>query len=194
METALYIVLAISQAGLIIYYFLYHRKKKQKEAERRAALSREFPYDVLRTMALTTMPGAMLATIPEGQIAVYSVVMDWDMGSDIVTLATQITGDTNLYVQSGGGIIGAGKHLSVSTAAQQFIAVAQNYFAQAAVMKNTPLPVKNGIQFIFLTNNGKYCVTEDYSKLENKSSQWLPLFEQANLVIHEMRNSSGKGN
>lgn len=191
METALYIALAISQVALLVYYFAFSRRKKQKEAERRASLSREYPYEVLRSMALNIMPGAMLASIPDGAVEVYSMIMDWDMGNDVVTLATQVTGETNLYVQSGGGIIGAGKHLNVSSAAQQFTAIARNYLGEAAVSNDISLPASNGVKFIFLTNRGKYMAQEDYSKIENRSSKWTPLFEAASIVINEMRQSSG---
>ncbi len=189
MTTALYIALALSQAGLLVYYFFFSNKKNNKEAERRAALSREFPYEVMRSMALNVNPGAMLASIPNGAEEVYAMIMDWDMGNDVVTLSAQVTGETNLYVQSGGGIIGAGKHLNVSTAAQQFTQVAKQYLGEAKPGTDTSLPAKNGVKFIFLTNKGKYIVTEEYSKIESGSSAWAPLFQSASLVINEMRNT-----
>ncbi len=189
MTTALYIVLALSQVGLLVYYFFFSNKKKNHEAERRAALSREFPYEVIRSMALNVNPGAMLAAIPDGAEEVYAMIMDWDMGNDVVTLSAQVTGETNLYVQSGGGIIGAGKHLNVSTAAQQFTQAAKQYLGQAKAGNDTSLPANNGVKFIFLTNKGKYTATEDYSKIESGSSPWVPLFQSASLVINEMRNT-----
>lgn len=180
-------MLALSQVALLVYYFAFSRRKKQRELDRRAALSREFPYEVMRGMALNIMPGAMLATIPDGAVEVYSMIMDWNMGNDIVTLTTQVTGETNLYVQSGGGIIGAGKHLNVSAAARQFTGIARQYLGNAAVSNDTALPADNTVKFIFLTNKGRYVVTEDYSRIENKSSPWTPLFEAASIVINEMR-------
>ncbi len=187
MESALYIVLAISQVGLLVYYFLYNRRKKQKEADRRAALTKEFPYETLRGIALNTNPGAMLATIPQGETAVYSAVMDWDMGNDIVTLITTITGEATLYVKSGGGIIGSGKYPSVSSAAQHFTSVAQTHLTHATSVTATPLPQPNCVQFYLLTNNGKYFGTDLMLNIENKTSLWLPLFEEASRVIGEMR-------
>lgn len=189
MTTALYIALALSQVGLLVYYFFFSNKKKNQEAERRAALSREFPYEVMRSMALNVNPGAMLAAIPDGTEEVYAMIMDWDMGNDVVTLSAQVTGEVNLYVQSGGGIIGAGKHLNVSTAAQQFTHAAKQYLGEAKAGNDTALPPKNNVKFIFLTNKGRYTATEDYSKIENGSSSWAPLFQSASLVINEMRNT-----
>lgn len=189
-EIALYIVLAASQVGLLIYYFLFNKRKKQKELERRATLTKEFPYETLRGIALSTSPGAMLATIPQGETAVYSAVMDWDMGNDIVTLVTNITGEATLYVKSGGGIIGSGKYPNVSSAAQQFTAAAQAHLSHATSTTNTPLPQKNCVQFFLLTNNGKYSGTDLMTNIENKTSMWLPLFEEANRVIGEMRASA----
>ncbi|PQJ13112.1 hypothetical protein CJD36_005050 [Flavipsychrobacter stenotrophus] len=187
MEIALYIVLAISQVGLLVYYFLYNRRKKQKESERRSALTKEFPYETLRGIALNTNPGAMLATIPQGETAVYSAVMDWDMGNDIVTLITTITGEATLYVKSGGGIIGSGKYPSVSSAAQHFTSATQAHLSHATPVTNAPLPQRNCVQFFLLTNNGKFSGTDLLTNIENKTSLWLPLFEEANKVIAEMR-------
>ena len=187
MESALYIVLAVSQAGLLIYYFLYNRRKKQKETDRRTALTKEFPYETLRGIALNTNPGAMLATIPDGETAVYSAVMDWDMGNDIVTLITPMTGEATLYVKSGGGIIGSGKYPAVSSAAQHFTSAAQIHLVHATPASSTPLPQRNCVQFFLLTNNGKFSGTDLLTNIDNKTSLWLPLFEEANKVIAEMR-------
>lgn len=189
METALYILLALSQLAILVYFFFFSNRKKNKEEARRAAIAKEFPYDTLRTMALGIAPGAMLATIPEGQTEVYSVVMDWDMGNDLVTLATQVTGEANLYVRSGGGIIGAGKHLAVSTAARQFTALSREYLHLATNNGDTSLPAKNHVKFILLTNKGAFAATDALEQIERKASQLTPLFEAATVVINEMRNS-----
>lgn len=187
MEIALYIVLGVSQVALLVYYFLYMRRKKTKEEDRRAAVTKEFPYEALRAVALNSSPGAMLSSIPEGETAVYSIVMDWHMGNDIVTLITTVMGDATLYVRSGGGIIGAGKHPTVSRTAQHFTAAGHAHMQHATPVTGTPLPQPNCVQFFLLTNNGKFYGTDLLTNIENKTSLWLPLFEEANKVIAEMR-------
>lgn len=189
LETAIYILVAVSQMALLIYYYFFVYRKKKQETDRRASLAKEFPYDTLRLMALNIAPGAMLAAIPEGETEVYSVVMDWDMGNDLVTLCTQVTGETNLYVQSGGGIIGAGKHMNVGTAARQFTAMSRDYLSYASASDDTSLPPRNCVKFILLTNNGKFVATDQHAKLEGNTSPLTPLFEAATIVINEMRKS-----
>ena len=116
--------------------------------------------------------------------------MDWDMGNDIVTLVTQITGDASLYVKSGGGIIGAGKHPNVSSAAQRFTALSQEHLPDTALTTAISLPERNAVKFFFLTNKGKYTASVDYKNIEDKTSKWVGLFDEAKSVIDEMRKGS----
>jgi hypothetical protein len=94
-----------------------------------------------------------------------------------------------MYLSSGGGIIGAGKHEKVSRETKKLVENAQNYLDKAKKTDSTPLPDRNRVNFYFLTNKGKYFASENILNFENRSSAWLPLFEEFNSVITELRES-----
>lgn len=190
METAFYIIIAIAQVGILVYYFWNNARKKKKVQEGKSALAREYPYEGMRNIALNTAPGVLLASIPENEILVYCVVMDWDMGSDTVTLVGQVTGEANLYVKSGGGVIGAGKYANISAETQQLNALAQQELQKASPAVATALPGANEVQFFMLTNRGKFVMKDVMKNIENKTSACLPLYEQASRVIAEMRRTA----
>ena len=121
------------------------------------------------------------------QIKAYGIIMDWSLGDDgIVTLTCFETGDASMYLSSGGGIIGGGKHENVSNAVIQYLKIGQKYLEKAEKIIETPLPDKDMINFYFLTNNGKYLGQESISNIENESSKWLGLFYEANKVLTEL--------
>ena len=182
-------VIAVVQTGVLVWYFLRNRKQANIDNSKRAALAQQYPFEGMRNIALNTVPGAIVANVPDNEVYVYAVVMDWDMGNDIISLVTRITGDADLFVQSGGGIIGAGKYPGISEAAQKFTAMAQQYLDKAVSTIASPLPQKNCVQFCLLTNKGKFVATELMQNIENKSTQWTGLFQEASNVINLMRQS-----
>ena len=141
----------------------------------------------LRNMALGVTPEQLQIVLPESQNKIYGVVMDWDLGNGIATFISFSTGDASMYLSSGGGLIGGGQHANVSNAAKAFIEKAQQYLDKATKTDTTPLPDKNCVRFYFMTNKGKFTAQENLSKFENNTSNWLPLFEEANKVISELR-------
>ncbi len=183
-------VIAIAQVAALAWYYTRNKNAANKDNEIRANLAKEYPYEGMRNIALNTVPGAIVANVPDDETYVYSVVMDWDMGNDMITLVTQITGDANLYVKSGGGIIGAGKYPSVSSAAQQFTKSAQALLGNAIAVTTNPLPQQNCVQFYLLTNKGKFAGVELMQNIENKTSAWATLFAEATNVIGQMRNAA----
>ena len=189
-QTIFFIIIAVAQIGVLAWYFMTARAKNKKIAEGKAAVAREYPYEGMRNIALNTVPGAVLANVGADEILVYSVLMDWDMGNDMVTLVVQVTGEANLYVQSGGGIIGAGRYMNISDAAQKFTGVAQGFLSVTNPAASTALPPKDHVQFFLLTNRGKFMAVDSMKNIESKTSAIYPLFEEANMVIGEMRKTA----
>ena len=141
----------------------------------------------LRNMALGVTPEQLQITLPTDQTKIYGVVMDWDLGDGIATFISFSTGDASMYLSSGGGLIGGGQHENVIKAAKTFIDKAQTYLDKAAKIDSTPLPDKNCVRFYFMTNKGKFTAQENLKNFDNNSSPWLPLFEEGNKVISELR-------
>ncbi len=182
-------MLAVAQVAILVWYFMNSRKKSKAAREKKDLLAREYPYEGMRNVALNANPGAIIANVPDNEVYVYGAAMDWDMGNDTITLIAQITGDASMYVKSGGGIVGGGKHPNVSEAAQKFINKAQQFLQFTSSTNATPLPDKNCIRFYLLTNKGKFTAGDSMANIENKSSHWAGLFEEANTVIMEMKKS-----
>lgn len=141
----------------------------------------------LRNMALGVTPKQLQIALPADQTKVYGVVMDWDLGDGIATFISFSTGDASMYLSSGGGLIGGGQHENVSSAAKTFIDKAQQYLDKTTKIDSTPLPDKNCVRFYFMTNKGKFTAQENLKNFDNNSSLWLPLFEEGNKVISELR-------
>jgi hypothetical protein len=141
----------------------------------------------LRNMALAVTSEQLQITLPADQTKIYGVVMDWDLGDGTATFISFSTGDASMYLSSGGGLIGGGQHENVSTAAKAFIDKAQQYLDKTAKVDSTPLPDKNCVRFYFMTNKGKFSAQENLKNFDNSSSPWLPLLEEGNKVISELR-------
>lgn len=141
-------------------------------------------------MALNITPGMLLSAIPEDITGVYAVVMDWNLGDDIVTLIANLTGDASIYVKSGGGIIGGGNYPEVVAAAQKYVAMAQSYIHIATPTATTPLPGKGIVSFCLLTNKGKLIIEEEEEKLEDNTSPLSPLNTEGQMLIALLRQCS----
>jgi hypothetical protein len=151
----------------------------------------ENPYEGLREMAFGVTPEQLgLTNLKESDI--YGVIMDWDLGDGIMTLVTYQTGDASMYLSTGGGVIGGGQHKNVNRASRQFVKLAKKYIDKAESIESTPLPDKSCVRFYFLTIKGKYFSQEQMANFENKSSNLLDYFNEANKVIAELRVTTEK--
>jgi hypothetical protein len=113
--------------------------------------------------------------------------MDWSLDKGFATFVFFSTGDVSMYLSSGGGLIGGGQHENVSKATKTFINKAQTYLDKAIKIDSTPLSDKNCVRLCFMTNKGKFTAQENLKNFDNNSSIWLPLFEEGNKVISELR-------
>lgn len=148
----------------------------------------ENPYQDMRNLALTVTPEQLELTIPPDETKVFGVVMDWSLSGAVATFASFETGDASMYLSSGGIMIGGIGHENVVSAAKAFVTKAQLYLDEAEKVDTTPLPDKDCVRFYFLTNKGRFSAQENIRNFENESSKWLPLFEEGNKVITELRN------
>lgn len=148
------------------------------------------PYLDLRNMALNATPEQLAIELPKDKTKIYGVVMDWDLGEGTATLVAFMTGDASLYLSSGGGVIGGLGHENVNIAVKNFISKSETHINKTTKTETTPLPEKNEVKFYFLTNNGKLVGQENMANFENNTSEWLPLFEEGNNLITEIRKST----
>ena len=191
-----FIIGLIVVGGLTICLTSCNNKQKSKPDEKYISKTgdtvkvyhvEENHYQQLRNMALGVTPERLKITLPTDQTKVYGVIMDWDLGEDAATFVSFSTGDASMYLSSGTMLIGGGQHQNVSTAAKAFVNKAQEYLYKTTKTDLTPLPDKNCVRFYFMTNKGKFTAQENFTNIDNHSSLWLPLFEEGNKVISELR-------
>lgn len=196
MKITYFIISIILLGGFGFYLTSCKTKKNSKQAEEYVSKTGDtvrvhnLPdnrFQDLRNMALGVTPEQLQIALPTDQTKVYGVVMDWDLGEGIATFISFSTGDASMYLSSGGGLIGGGHHENVSNAVKIFIDKAQQYLDNTTKIDTTPLPDKNCVRFYFMTNQGKFTAQENLNNFENNSSLWLPLFEEGNKVISELR-------
>lgn len=148
------------------------------------------PYNDLRHLALSATAKQIGIQLPIDQTKIYGIIMDWDLGEGTATLVSFLSGDASLYLSSGGGFIGSGRHDNVKQAARAFINKAETYLSKTTKTETALLPDKDGVNFYFLTNEGKFVGQEEMKNFENNSSEWLDLFEEGNKLITEIRISA----
>ncbi|POY35877.1 hypothetical protein C3K47_14105 [Solitalea longa] len=85
-------------------------------------------------------------------------------------------------------------HENVSKAAKQFIDLSQTYLNKATKTQTTTLPTADQVKFYLLTNNGVYVGQDIMQNFEDNSSEWAKLFEEANKVLTELRQTTTKYN
>tara|TARA_R110002073_G_scaffold14554_2_gene59371 strand:+ start:57274 stop:57846 length:573 start_codon:yes stop_codon:yes gene_type:complete len=122
--------------------------------------------------------------------AVYGIISEMDMNGATVTVVTFITGDTSLYLSSGGGFIGAGQHKSVQKVVKEYVGNGQKYIEKATKIEKADLPKKGMTNFNFLTENGIYSISKSLSELESGKSEFSNLFIELNEVISQIRLKS----
>jgi hypothetical protein len=180
--------------GLIILYNVLddaiQTNKKNKRIRKTNEKNADYldnPYKGLRKMAFDMSFQQLGLTLNDSDI--YGVILDWDTGDGVATLAAYKTGDASLYFSSGGGVIGGGQNQHVSSAAKKFVKEATVYFDKSKVMYAIPLPDKNSIRLYFLTAKGKYCIHEQLKNTQNNTSDYNDYFGKANDLISELRKT-----
>ncbi len=163
------------------------------EEQRKNGTPQENPYERLRTIALEVTPEQLGLQLPADRPVVFGIVMDWNMGEGIVTVVAYLTGDASMYLSTGGGIIGGGRHADVRAVAVSYVRQGADYIGRTVPTGVAELPEENHVRFHLLTNRGVYTQTEAVEVTEDESSDWYPLFIEANRVLTALRMlSEGK--
>ena len=183
--TIVYILAILVQVGIIIYFVRKGRTATKEDAGKKTQDTTT--YEGTRTAAISVTPDDLKLKIPETATFVYGVVMDWDMGDNILTLAAYITGAANVYLSTGAGITGGGKNPEVAELAVTFVTDAQDFINRAVPVTSADYPSKGCVRFYLLTNKGVYAAQEQLIHFEDTTSPWLAMFIRGNTVITEMR-------
>lgn len=146
----------------------------------------------LRRMVLRRDFPAGVPPAPGGEP--HAVVMDWGLDGGTATLVAFNDGTTSLYLDTGGGVIGAGAHEAVRRAAESFRAEADAVRDQfTAVRADDPftMPPSDAVTFYLVTDSATLRVGPIESRLLSAGTHPLAtLGERAQAVIAAIRQAS----
>ena len=179
--TVVYILLIVLQIGIIIFFI---RRSKKQPAKKASQLPNV--YTAFRNQAIHVTPVQLKIAIPNTESLVYGVVMDWDIGETLVTVAAYITGAASMYFRTGEGKVGGGKNPIVGEAAVDFVTTAQNFLDKATPVNTVEEPMRGMIRFYFLTNHRVYMAEEALAHYETNDAKLFELFQKGNDVINQM--------
>lgn len=202
----IYIIIGVILVGGAIGYFAVFKNKsianhkpvanhkrsdiKPETAKPVIHQTKENNFTSLRDMAFKVTPDQLGFKLPVEQTVVYGLIMDWEMGNATASTVAYQSGDASLYLSSGGGVIGGGKHPNVNKAAKEFVSTAQTFLDQTTQTETTALPSADQVIFYLLTNKGTYLGKEQMENFENNTSPWIRLFEEGNKVLNELHQTS----
>jgi hypothetical protein len=173
-------LLAVSTAVLLGLLVFAQRKSKSQRANAadQAAALRE---GVLSRRMLQGLP-------PSAPDAIRGVVMDWNVSGAIATLVAIDDGSVSLYLNPGGGIIGAGTHAPVASAAVTFRNEGTRQRASFRSTSAYPPPVPDAVTFYLLTDSATL-TSQSFSTdaLQQPEHPFAMLGATAQALIAEVR-------
>lgn len=185
MTTGLLIGLLILITSMGLYAFKGKIQIKDKLYQEKTKVT-DNPYPGMRSQAINVTPDQLQLRL-ENDKDIFGIVMDWNMGDVIVTVVSFKTGDASVYMSTGQAFIGGYAHEPVINAAKQFVIIGEKYLSKATKTDKTEPTNENKVNFYFLTKSSKYYIEDDFTNIENNTSDLLGLFEAGNKVITEYR-------
>lgn len=186
-------LLFILVVGIGLFYAFKYGNNAKKEIAEKTQLTgnipEQNPYMEMRQIAFSAKADQIgLEDIPDDKV--YGLITEMDMNPGSASVISFLTGDTSLYLSSGGGFIGAGQHEEVRKMVAEKVDGFQKYLSKAEKINNPELPIEGTVNFNFLTKNGIYSKTEKMTDLESGNSELSSLFGEVNEIITEIRLKS----
>lgn len=117
---------------------------------------------------------------------IWVVVMETGYPEAVASLVVVADGTTSLYFSNGGGIIGAGEHGSVRTAAARFLALANSHADALVPTADHPLPAVARVRFYARTFDGLLTADANEQALGYNRHPLSALFHAGHAVIAAM--------
>jgi hypothetical protein len=141
----------------------------------------------LRIKVLTTPPSAFgIKPNPEFP-RVCSIVMDWPLGTNTITVFSSCTGDASIYSTSTFGVIGGIGHETVRTAAKKFVSVSELHYDEAVPTKDYPYPKPGRVFFYLVCFDGVRKIDVDEQSLRGEKDKLSELYSAGQRVMTELR-------
>jgi len=146
----------------------------------------------LRLKILSSSPAEMgLKPTPEyPQVA--TALMDWPLGTNIVSVYGACSGDASIYTTSTFGVIGGIGHEKVRNAAHQFVKIAETHYTDAIPTKDFPYPKPGHIYFYLVCFDGVRMIDVTEESLRTGKTKCVNLGNAAQQLITELRLTTEK--
>jgi len=126
----------------------------------------------------------------EKSARVAALLMETGYPEAVVTLVTIADGTTSLYFSNGGGIIGAGEHDSVRSAASALLRLAAQHGSEMVETNEFPLPGEGRVRFYLITSGRVLTAEAAEQDLGYNRAALSSLFHEAHKVIATVREHS----
>jgi len=147
------------------------------------------PYETylgLRRLALD-MTAEQLGLAGLAPQAAYGAVMELAIGDGTATLVCFVTGETSLYLSSGGGVTGAGVHENVREACRAFVETCAKAVSRMKRASTEELPSAGMVVFYALTPSGPFTEDDKEELVRDEQSALSELGQAGQAVITELR-------
>ncbi|HET8649936.1 MAG TPA: hypothetical protein VFL95_07840 [Gemmatimonadales bacterium] len=141
----------------------------------------------LREQIFTMQAPDVGITPGPGHLRVWCVLMETGFAEGAASLLAVADGTVSLYFSNGGGIIGAGRHDEVRSAADRLIALADAHADDFAAASEHPLPAMGRVRFYIRTFDGCRTVEAGETELGENRRPLSPLFHAGQSVIAAVR-------
>lgn len=140
--------------------------------------------------SLLTAPQPEAADIVAPGTSVWGVLMETGYPQGPVTLLVIGDGTSSLYFPTGGGVIGAGSHVTVRAAANALLITADAMKAALTPAKNTEFPAIGRVRFFVLTVSGVLAAEGVEQAIGNGTGPLSAIFHAGQAVISQIRIAS----
>jgi len=141
----------------------------------------------LRIKILTTSASEIGLKPTQEYPRVYTALMDWSLGTNIISVYGSCTGDASIYTTSTFGVIGGFDHESVRNAAHQFVKIAETHYDDAVPTKDFSYPNPGHICFYLVCFDGVRRIDVDEESLRTNKNKCSDLGNAGQRVITELR-------
>ncbi len=156
----------------------------ERQTEASATMVAEM-YAGLRNSLLTTKAEAI--GLKPAANEVWGVMMETGYSKAVASLVAVADGTVSLHFSNGGGIIGLGQHPGPRRIGKEFIALAQQFAAQAKPTTDFPLPQLDFTSFCLLSGSGVLFVEANANDLGQGRHPLSRLFLKGHELITEIR-------
>lgn len=157
--------------------------RPDRPEQARRAMSPLETFAGLRQLALTARPEQVGLALSADLPHVWAVLMEFRRREAVVSLVCVADGTVSLYVSTGGGVLGAGGHATVSAAARAFLRAAEAAQPRLARATDTAWPAPGRVRFFVRTFDGTLVAERDEAALAAGRDDLAPLWRAGQAVL-----------